>query len=456
MGSDDPTPVLSRFDSYEAACCEFRRRLPDSFSVTEAFSRHADATTRIALTEFRPAGANTYTFGGLNFLADKLATALGSHSVSAGDRVVVVLPQSAAFAVACLGLLKLGAVVLPIPIDADSALVNHAITDSSAKALIVDSSVSFAPDTVASAPSSLKIILVASDDVHSYDPPVGSVNFWREINAAPSDFLAVTSSPGSEAFTFYTSSRTGQIAALTHNHWSLLGNLPGFEMSCGLEFGEDPVFWTASQWASARVLLGFIYPAWYYGGSVLAFNPEPGDAEGSLRMLEAYGVTHALLPPDALLAIRRFERSPRRRFDLRLRALITEGASLTQEVIAWVNAEIGASVSGWYATDAAGILAAGCDPWFGPKPNCVGKPPPGRCVEAVDDDGRVLSSSEVGRIAVRKPDPSLACGRGEPAVPGSVQPEWFFTGDVGFKDDEGYLYLRSSSREGEWFEGPQA
>src|SRR5207249_439648 len=108
---NDPTPHLERFESYQEACREFRWVIPERFNIASAICRrHADAITRIALQEVKEAGINTYTFGGLDFLSDKFAMALSLSGINQGDSVAVMLPQTAALAVAHLGVLKTGAV----------------------------------------------------------------------------------------------------------------------------------------------------------------------------------------------------------------------------------------------------------------------------------------------------------------------------------------------------------
>src|ERR1700686_356465 len=131
MDSVDPTPHLERFESYEQARREFRWKIPQRFNIAAAICRRlADAPTRIALNEVKTAGINTYTFGGLDFLSDKFATALAESGIEPGDSVATMLPQSAALAVALFGALKTGALVVPLPMSSDSVLLEHALADS--------------------------------------------------------------------------------------------------------------------------------------------------------------------------------------------------------------------------------------------------------------------------------------------------------------------------------------
>src|SRR5215813_5077087 len=112
---DDPTPHLERFNTYNQAIREFRWRIPQRINLASAICRrHADSVTRIALSEIRIGGLNTYTFGGLDYLSDKFAMSLSECNINPGDHVVVALRPSAALAVAQLGALKAGGVVVPL------------------------------------------------------------------------------------------------------------------------------------------------------------------------------------------------------------------------------------------------------------------------------------------------------------------------------------------------------
>src|SRR5262252_2065408 len=113
MTSVDPTPHLERFESYDRARREFRWTIPERFNAASAtLSRQIEPVTRPALVEVRQGGVNTYTFNGLDYLSDKFAVVLARHGIRRGDRVAIVLPQSAASLVAQLGTLKLGAVAV--------------------------------------------------------------------------------------------------------------------------------------------------------------------------------------------------------------------------------------------------------------------------------------------------------------------------------------------------------
>lgn len=380
----DPTPYLDRFDSYEQACREFRWRIPARLNIASAICRrHADAVTRIALSEAKEGGINTYTFGGFDFLSDKFATALSESGMSEGDSVAVVLAPSAAQAIAHLGALKTGAVVVPLSMASDSALAQHALADSAPKALVVDESIYGTVEAFARDLPNLAARF-AVRDLRPDATNCGFKNFWSEVDRASSDFEAVETDSNSPAFIFYVESR-GELNGVVHSHRSVIGQLAAFEMSNDVGGETESGFRTAGDWSSASAVLGVLYPAWWYGCSVVA------------------------------------------------------GAS--EE-----NAGVPSVLNDVYGRPETGGIFGKCERWFATPSGSVGRPVPGRWIEIIDQNGNVLPPGQPGQIAAHKSDPALftkyhgAAARTAASFVG----DWFLTGDVGYKNGDGDFYIPPS------------
>src|SRR5262245_1865134 len=230
MDLTDPTPHLNRFDSYEQACREFRWQIPQRFNIAAYICRrHSDAVTRVALTELKPGGSNTYTFGGLDFLSDKFATVLSESGVARGDSVAVMLPQSAALAIAHLGILKSGGVVVPLAIDLDPALLEQAVLDSNSRAVVLHESIRDIADCLRKALNPASFFVVSDLGAVSSDR-----DLWADVDQASSDFAYVQTDATSPAFIFYNW-LNGNHTGVVHSHASIPGQLPAFEMCNDLE-----------------------------------------------------------------------------------------------------------------------------------------------------------------------------------------------------------------------------
>ncbi len=372
MVFSDPTPRLERFDSYQQACREFRWLIPQRINIATAICRrHPDAVTRIALSDVKAGGINTYTFGGLDFLSDKFATALSESGISQGDSVAVLLPPSAALAIAHLGALKTGAVVLPLSMASGAALLEYALADGDARALVVEESIYGVVEGVGRKRPNLKSRFVVRDLRPTVARPAFK-DFWSEVDQSSSDFDAVETDATSAAFIFYVESR-GELSGVVHSHRSIIGQLTAFEMFNNVEREPDSVFWTAGEWCLPLVVLGLLYPAWWYGCSLVAGTSEDGTSVQSVPLTESYD------KPE----------------------------------------------TGW--------ISGRCERWFATTAGSVGRAVPGRSVEIICESGNVLPPGHAGHIAVHKSDPGLFTGYHGAATRTAAVfiGDWFLTVETG-------------------------
>lgn len=233
--------------------------VPERFNLANAIcKRHEDAIARRALIDIKPAASNTYTYGGLDFLSDKFATALAKCGVTETDAVAVILPQSAALITAHLGALKLGASVVPLRVGLDRLAIEFALSDSQAKAVVADFSVRSGIGEL----TGNTHLFIAGDNREANEIKEGAKSFWRVINASSSDFTAVETLSTSPAFIFYTA----ESDSVVHNHASLLEKFDNFDIK------DEPVLWPTADYCSVEVLLGMIYPALWHGHAVAAHS----------------------------------------------------------------------------------------------------------------------------------------------------------------------------------------
>ena len=384
-------------------------------------------------------GINTYTFGGLDFLSDKFATALSESGISQGDSVAVVLPPSAALAIAHLGALKTGAVVVPLSMVSDAALLKYALADSGARVLVVDESIYGVVEAAGRNLPNLKSRFVVRD----LRPTVANPDFkdfWSEVDRSSSDFDAVEHDATSAAFVFYVESQ-GEIDGVVHSHRSIIGQLTAFEMFNNVEREADSVFWTPGEWCSSGAVLGLLYPSWWYGCSLVAGTSE--DGAGVLRLMEQCEVTHAFIASGQLEALAESEPQPGEHFNLKVRNVVAEASRWPEY---FVNSDPNVTLSEVYGRPETGWIVGRCNRWFATTGGSVGRPVPGRSVEIVDESGNVLPALHAGHVAVHKSDPGLFTGY-HGAATGTAAAfigDWFLTGDVGYKNGDGDLYIQPS------------
>ena len=243
--------------------------IPDRFNIADAIcKRHADAITRIAVLEAKPAGFNTYTYGGLSFISDKFAIVLTQFGIEEGDAVAIILPQSAAFIASVLGAMKAGAVAVQLPPSLQKEDIEHALRESKAKAVVASSSIRAEVAELTAKIENNGCLFIAGDSREANAPGGDAKSFWHEVYEASSDFAPVDTESSSPALISYAKGSDGNLRRAVRSHASLTSQLARFEMLNVSENNEDSASLSATDWSPVDVLPGFILPALWYGCAV--------------------------------------------------------------------------------------------------------------------------------------------------------------------------------------------
>jgi acetyl-CoA synthetase len=240
----------------------------------------------------------------------------------------------------------------------------------------------------------------------------------------------------------YTSGTTGAPKGAVIPHRALLGNLPGFELSH--EFFPQPqdFFWTPADWAWTGGLMDALLPSLYYGVPILGYEGERFDPERACALLDKYGVRNAFLPPTALKMLRQLN-GIRERHNLSLRSVMSAGEQVTPYLLDWGREHLGASINEMWGQTEVNYLVGNCQPALPVRAGSMGKAYPGHEVKVFDDLGNVTPPGTLGELAVRVGDPVMFLGYwGNPAASErKLRGGWFRTGDVGYCDEDGYLWF---------------
>jgi len=223
--------------------------------------------TRVALLDVKRLAENCYTFGGLDFLSDKFASALAERGVSEGDAVAVILEPSAALAVAALGALKRNAQVVLLSPSLDLGEIEAAVNDSGAKAMVAPFAERAAYAAIAGR-HSITTVFVAGDSREAIHYEGAERSFWRDVFLASSDFTPAAMHDSAPAFVFYAKTAEGALRPLAHSHAAILGQLARISQQAAQAPGADNALWCGEDWASPDVLLGLVFPTWWRGGVV--------------------------------------------------------------------------------------------------------------------------------------------------------------------------------------------
>jgi long-chain acyl-CoA synthetase len=381
-----------------------------------------------ALRPERPAithGGAALTVGELWERSARAAALLAARGVGRGDRVAIQLPNVPAFADFYFGVLRLGAVVVPVNPLLRGAESAYTLEDAGARVLIAWHE-SARPDT---GPDPVEVIRVV-------EPFGGDL---LDAYAAAADRVSgdgvVEVDPEETAVILYTSGTTGRPkgAELTHRNLGLNTRavVSHIEMTADdVLLGTLPLFHSFGQTCTLNASIAV--------GARLALLTR-FEAEAAIEIVDREGVTILMGVPTMLagIAVAAAEHGP---FP-QLRIAASGGAPLPRE-----QAENFERVTGVPVFDTWGLSetspAATLNRPGAIRFGSVGRPIDGVEVRAMGDDDEPLPAGETGQLAIRGHNVMKGYWRRPDATAAAITPEgWFLTGDLGRVDEDGFVYV---------------
>ncbi len=427
-------PSESDFDAIYRA---FQWSIPERLNIAhQVCERHQNQGQQIAVYYENSAGESArYSFAELKKLSDQFANVLRAAGIERGDRVAIVLPQTIETIVAHLAIHKLGAVSLPLAILFGPEALEYRLRDSGARAAIVHAS---RYDNV----SSLQPELPDLKRVIGCRCGASTDEFWNLLRQGSEAFDMVQTLADDPACLIYTSGTTGPPKGALVAHRAVLGNFTGFEMSQNFFPQPGDVFWTPADWAWTGGLWDALLPALNYGMPVLAYEGAGFDPERVCRLMSDYAVTNAFIPPTALKMLRVLP-DLKSIYDLKLRAIMSAGEQVGEELIHWGRDALGLTINEMWGQTEFNYIVGNCSAIMPPKPGSMGKPYPGHRVDVIDDAGNVMGDDEEGELAACCDDPVMFLGywNNPQATADKISANWFRTGDVGYRDADGFLWF---------------
>jgi long-chain acyl-CoA synthetase len=165
------------------------------------------------------------------------------------------------------------------------------------------------------------------------------------------------------------------------------------------------------------------------------------DPEDMLRLIERHRATHSHMVPTQFSRLLALPEEVRARYDVSsLRAAIHGAAPCPHEVKRQMLNWWGPVVTEYYAATEGGGTAISAEEWVR-KPGSVGRPWPGSEVKILDEDGEELAPGETGLVYMRMGASTFEYHRDAEKTRKARVGNLFTLGDVGYLDEDGYLYL---------------
>ena len=447
-------------DQYDSLYNNFRWHVPEHFNIGwEVCGKWAEDRARIALYyEGDDGNAEKFSFHQLQQSANRLSNALTGLGVKRGDRVAILLPQSAETIIAHVALYQMGAVAMPMSVLFGPDALEYRLQNSEAVAALADEvTLSNLTPIRDRCPQLAHVITVGKPVPDRSDQPVDmhTLHFGSLLAQQASEFTAVQTRAEDPALLIYTSGTTGPPKGAFEPHRVLIGNLPGFVASQNWFPQPNDVFWSPADWAWTGGLMDALLPTLYFGRPIVAnmakhatsgrFSPEK-----AFELMERYGVTNAFLFPTALKMMMKAVEHPRTQYKLKLRAIMAAGEATGETVFDWARDKLGVTINEMFGqTEVNYLVGNSCEKWPA-KPGSIGRPYPGHRVAVIDDEGREVARGQVGEVAVNRydihghPDPVFFTGywKNDAATQSKFTADWCRTGDEAIMDQDGYLWYQ--------------
>ncbi len=385
--------------------------------VPEWLSRQAAARPgRLALV----AGPVRWSFQELDRQAGRTARQLAGLGVGEGSKVALLLRNGAPLVVLTHALLRLGAVMVPLNIRLAAPEAVWQLADSNAEVLVSDPRTAPLASDVARDRPSLRCITIG-------DPP--SLLATPEARVALRDSIDLSAVQGI-VYTSATAGRPKGVQLTYGNHW---WSAVGSALRLGL---RDDDRWLAPL---PFYHVGGLAMAWrsvIYGIPLLVhdtFDPRAANDE-----IDAGGAT--LVSVVSTMLERMLEVRGPKRFPPSLRCVLLGGGPAPASLIAACAAR-GVPVAPTYGlTETASQVATLAPGGIQHRPGSSGQAL--LCTQVrIDRDGRTAAAGEVGEIAVRGPTVMRGYAGRPDETARALRDGWLHTGDLGYLDGEGYLYV---------------
>jgi long-chain acyl-CoA synthetase len=357
-----------------------------------------------------------------------VAAHLRRAGVRPGDRLALVAPNSPDYVIAYYGILGAGAVVVPVNARSPAPEIRHVLRDSGARAAIVHAAALPQVRQATAEGVAMEHLIALGGPAGAGMPTLDALAH----DAAPLDPRVV--GVDDLAQISYTSGTTGLPKGVMLLHGSLALNA---EVTCEA-LGVIPSDRMLAVAPLVHILgCSLVMNGTLRYGATAVFSPAT-DLDTVLATIEQQRCTMTALVPTLLIMLLKHPR----RYDLRsLRLAAVGGSPCPPELLTAALQELDlVVVEGYGITEIAGGVSL--IPPQGPrKPGSAGPPERGIEVAVLDDEGRRLGPGQVGELCVR--GPTVMRGYyGRPDATAEVLVDgWYHTGDVGYLDDDKYLFI---------------
>jgi acetyl-CoA synthetase len=411
---------------------------PDANPTELLCTRHPTDAVAFTVIE-EDLSSRDLTYGELAESSGRLAAALAARGLSRGDRVATLMGKSAELVIAIMAIWRLGAVQVPLFTAFAPPAIAARITGNNTRFVITDPSQRPKLDASTDLPADENRRIVTTG------APTGTDLSFHGLLAEDHPVPEPVAVGGDGVLIeLFTSGTTGAPKGVPVP----VVAIAAMEISQHyyLDHSTDDVFWNPSDPGWANGLYYAIMGPLALGRRSLLLHADfrPGLM---WSVLSTYGVTNFVAAPTVYRALRKADTDVPT--GLRVRHCSSAGEPLGPDVIEWAAETLGAPIRDMYGQTEMGVLLG--NPWHPDlitelRPGSMGRSLPGFTVEVLKSDvDEIAAPGETGRIVVDLANSPLMSFTGYQNAPErsatrfSPDRRWYYTGDVGVRDSDGYF-----------------
>lgn len=463
-------PWFKYYDEGMPRTVEYPRIPLDQFLSTSAAEHPDTVATIFGAAVGSQVFDATLTYRQLDRLVNRFAAGLQQQGVKKGDRVAIMLPNCPQFIISAYAVWRIGGIVVccnPLYVPRE---IEHLVNDSEAETFIVMSSLYERVKSIRAQtglrqvivtnikeyfPGLLKLLFTLAKEKkegHRVDISGDADTVWFQdiLSGAGSQPAPVEIDPDEVSTLIYTGGTTGGSKGAQLTHMNLVSNATVLNI------------WSKSKPDDVMIA---VMPYFHCYGLTVGMNtciargisivmiPNPRDMVHVLKSIEKHRATFYPGVPTMFIGFNNFP--DRGRYDLTsLRFAVSAAAPLAPEVQERFEAITGGTMVEAYGLTETGP-AATMDPLEHPRARSIGVPLPDTDVKIVDlpTGTQELPPGELGEIIIKGPQVMKGYWRMPTETANALrvgpdgQPGWFYSGDIGYQDEDGYFHISDRKKD---------
>lgn len=354
---------------------------------------------------------------------------LQSHNVGKGDVVGLLLPNGAEYIIAYYACWKLGALAGPINSLLKEEEISFVLNNSAAKAILIHSEFLPRLDNIRKELPHLQAVIVFDDEAQA-------TREFADSNSTNSNLPDI--GPDDEAIIIYTSGTTGKPKGCLLTHGNLIANAR--QISQWLQFTKDDRLLSIMPLFHMNAVSVTTMAALYAGGSTVV-SPK-FSASRFWQIISDYEITSfgSVATMLSMLLSTYPDGVPAGLKTDQLRFAMCGSAPVPAEVMQRFEETFKCLVIEGY-----GLSESTCRSTFNPpderrRAGSCGIPI-GNEMRVVDEEDNEMPDGELGEIVMRGENILKGYYRNEEATAAAFRNGWFHTGDIGYRDQDGFFYI---------------